>query len=140
MYIKTIEQLTVGSTFFQERTYVGFVEFRVAINDGVIVKAESVSTTGYNFSFDQQVIDEYHSNGKFTYKTLEDAIADNNRIQEERIQGFLNKYKDDLEGFLGFVIKRAYQSSIDPEYGDDTEGEAIKQLAAIHLPGLDLDV
>ena len=104
------------------------------------MKAESVSTTGYNFSFDQQVIDEYHSNGKFTYKTLEDAIVDNNRIQEERIQGFLNKYKDDLEGFLGFVIKRAYQSSIDPEYGDDTEGEAIKQLVAIHLPGLDLDV
>lgn len=139
MYIKTIEQLTVGSTFFQERTYVGFVEFRVAINDGVIVKAESVSTTGYNFSFDQQVVDTCNNTGKFMYQTLEDAIADDKRIQAERIKDLVNTYKGNRDDFLGFVIKRAYQSSIDPEYGDDTEGEAIKQLAAIHLPGLDLD-
>lgn len=37
------------------------------------------------------------------------------------------------------VIQRAYSADLDPEYGDDVNANAVKELAAIHFPDVELD-
>lgn len=138
MIYKHIQELKVGSLFAQYRQYAGMVLFVVESIENGRVSARSRSLSGYDFEFGNSYFVECDKRGKHFFTSLEEGNAFSAAAKEKRIVDFVEEYRNDPAAFINFVIKQAYESDLDPEYGDYERGQAIKQLAAIHFPNIEL--
>ena len=138
-YYTSINELQVGSKAYKEGAYSGITEFEVKSKEGdEVYLEESTDRVGYSSGINQNILDKLNDYGEHLFLDRESAVNFIYNREEERKNKVVDEYKDDLEGFSKWAIKRVYNDCVSSDYGDEALADAIKDLATIHFPDLEL--
>lgn len=133
---KNFSQLTIGTTYYQWRSYVGFVEFEIINKDDEVFCAKSISNIGYDVEISKKLFDKMIAVGYHFYESLEEAKLAKAQEDKKRKTKYIKQFSDNKELFVKEMILKAYQKEMNGEYGDYIEAKAIEELASIHYPEL----
>ena len=133
-----------GKTVYMKRAWVGWVKFMVEIYDGNTMNFESLNHRGYSLDIDldnSTVVEiwdeELEKNPAFA--TLEEARQYDQDVAEKNVNQIVEEHKDNKVSFIESMIQNAYRHESNVEYGNPDKAAAIKELARIHYPELDID-
>src|SRR5690625_2190696 len=128
------QPLEVGShvyTFKPYRDSVVIMEVLSISPDASTVELKSVNTHGYHYWLTEdkfKIIQKKGSRSQhyYTAKEAVEAVESYNTARKEK---FINYYKNNPEGFIKEMVRKAYVSEADPEYGDYVIAKAIEDVA-----------
>lgn len=137
--IKKFKELTLGKVVVQERMYAGFVEFEVVEASPKLVSLKSTSIHGYSSELTPETLNQYNQTENYWFESVEEACTHTNKIDTKRLNETVAEYTANKDAFIADMIRTAYHSNTDPEYGDYVQAEAIKKAASVLFPDLNLD-
>lgn len=128
------QPLEVGSrvyTFKPYRDGVVTMEVLSISPDASTVELKSVNTHGYHYWLTEDKFKIIQKKGPRSqhYYTEQSAVDSVDKYDSDRKEKFVNYYKNNPEDFIKEMVKKAYESESDPEYGDGVIADAIKDVA-----------
>lgn len=136
--ITAFDQLTVATNVYQPRTYSGIVTFTVTAKSPTMVELKSVSISGFDMELSKEDVESIIAGQRPLYTSFDEAIDCENEKDNQRTAEYVATYESDIDNFVLDMIRTAYSSQRDPEYGDDVRADAIKHIADQYFPDSNL--
>lgn len=132
-----LEPLEVGSVVYTFKPYRDNPIIMEVLNispDASTVELKSINAHGYHYWLTEDKFNNIQELGPRSqhYYTEQDAIEALEDYDGDRREKFVKYYKNNPEDFIEEMVRKAYESEADPEYGDDVIADAI-QIVAKHL-------
>lgn len=129
-----LEPLEVGSVVYTFKPYQDNPVSMEVLNinhDTLRVELKSVSVHGYHYWITEGMFNHIKKGGPRAqhYYTEQSAIETLENYDTARKEKFANYYKNNPEDFIKEMVRKAYESEADPEYGDYVIAEAIQYVA-----------
>lgn len=129
-----LQPLEVGSCVYTFKPYYdGVVIMEVlSINpDASTVELKSVNTHGYHYWITEETFNRIQKKSPRSqhYYTTKEAVKAIESYNAARKEKFINYYKNNPEDFIKEMVRKAYESESDPEYGDNVIADAILDVA-----------
>lgn len=127
---------------FIERTYAGWVTFKLVECTDTSIVFKSTSISGFDFDFcGKFTIRDFEAYAQYRpiCTSIEEARRYNTQRQEQVVSDYVNRYKDDKDAFIKDMIQTAYNAYAYAEYGDYDKAAAVEAVAGLFYPELDLE-
>lgn len=137
MYIQSFETLVSHNTVVHPTPYSGLVEFAVTPTSDTAAHLKSISTHGYSTDLTKSAFDAMLERDNFFYPSFETAELHGEQQERAAIENYIEVYARDKDAFIADLLKTAIRAEQDPEYGDYTHAQSMRQVAAMHFPDID---
>lgn len=129
-----LEPLEVGSVVYTFKPYRDnpiIMEVLSISPDASTVELKSINAHGYHYWLTEDKFNVIQKRGPrsqhyYTEQSAMEALEDYNAVRKAQ---FVNYYKNNPEDFIEEMVRKAYESEADPEYGDDVIADAIQDVA-----------
>src|SRR5699024_932838 len=129
-----LQPLEVGSIVYSFKPYREEPVSMEVLNidhDALSVELKSVSVHGYHYWITEETFNHIQKRGPRSqhYYPEQSAVDALDKYDSDRKEKFVNYYKNNPENFIKEMVRKAYESESDAEYGDYVIAKAIEDVA-----------
>lgn len=129
-----LEPLEVGSVVYTFKPYRDnpiIMEVLSFNPDASAVELRSINAHNYHYWITEETFNHIQKRGPRSqhYYTEQSAVDSVNDYDSNRKEKFVNYYKNNPENFIKEMVRKAYESESDAEYGDYVIANAIQDVA-----------